>query len=73
MVSYFIYIYIFYFFNFFVVVVAVVVIESNLLKNYPKDFKQVYYERYVDNIFVCLINKKMCNFFLNMLVKRHKP
>ena len=30
--------------------------ESNFLKDCPKDFKPVYYKRYVDNIFV-LFNK----------------
>ena len=30
--------------------------ESNWLKDYPKDFKPVYYKRYVDDIFI-LFNK----------------
>ena len=41
-------------------------IESNWLKDCPKDFKPVYYKRYVDDILFCLINHNMHNFFLNI-------
>ena len=40
--------------------------ESNWLKDCPKDFKPVYYKRYVDDILFCLINQNMYNFFLNI-------
>ena len=40
--------------------------ESNWLKDCPKDFKPVYYKRYVDGIFLCLINQNMHNFFFNI-------
>ena len=40
--------------------------ESNWLKDCPKDFKLVYYKRYVDDFSLCLINQNMHNFFLNI-------
>ena len=41
-------------------------IESNRLKDCPKDFKPVYYKRCVDGILFCLINQNMHNFFLSI-------
>ena len=40
--------------------------ESNWLKDCPKDFKPVYYKRYVMIFLFCLINHNMRNFFLNI-------
>ena len=37
--------------------------ESNWLKDCPRNFKPIYCKRYVDDIFVCLINQNMRNFF----------
>ena len=44
--------------------------ESNWLKDFPKDFKFVYYKRYGMIFLFCLINQNMCIFFLNISIKK---
>ena len=46
--------------------------ESNWLKDCPKDFKPVYYKRYVDDIFVLFNKPKHAQFFLEYMNKKHK-
>ena len=41
--------------------------ESNWLKDCPKDFKPVYYKRYVDDIFVLLNKPQHAQFFLEYM------
>ena len=45
--------------------------ESNWLKDCPKDFKHVYYERYVDDIFVLFNKPEHEQFFLEYVNKKH--
>ena len=44
--------------------------ESNWLKDFPKDFKSVYYKRYGMIFLFCLINQNMRFFFLNISIKK---
>ena len=46
--------------------------ESNWLKDCPKDFKPVYYKRYVDDIFVLFNKPEHAHFFLEHMNKKHK-
>ena len=46
--------------------------ESNWLKDCPKDFKPVYYKRYVDDIFVLFNKPEHAQFFLEYMNKKHK-
>ena len=46
--------------------------ESNWLKDFPKDFKPVYYKRYVHNIFVLFNKPEDVQFFLEYRNKKHK-
>ena len=46
--------------------------ESNWLKDCPKNFKPIYYKRYVDNIFVLLNKPEHAQFFLEHINKKHK-
>ena len=46
--------------------------ESNWLKDCPKDFKPVYYKRYVDDIFVSFNKPEHAQFFLEYMNKKHK-
>ena len=46
--------------------------ESNWLKDCPKDFKPVYYKRYVDEIFVLFNKPEHAQFFLEYINKKHK-
>ena len=46
--------------------------ESNWLKDCPKDFKPVYYKRYVDDIFVLFNKPEHAQFFLGYINKKHK-
>ena len=46
--------------------------ESNWLKDCPKDFKSVYYKRYVDDIFVLFNKLEHAQFFLEYMNKKHK-
>ena len=46
--------------------------ESNWLKDYRKDFKPVYYKRYVDDIFVLFNKPEHAQFFLECMNKNHK-
>ena len=45
--------------------------ESNWLKDCPKDFKPVYYKRYVDDIFVLFNKPEHAQFFLEYINKKH--
>ena len=45
--------------------------ESNWLKDCPKDFKPVYYERYVDDIFVLFNKPEHAPFFLEYINKKY--
>ena len=47
-------------------------LQSNWLKNCPKDFKPVYYKRYVDDIFVLFNKPEHAQFFLEYMNKKHK-
>ena len=46
--------------------------ESNCLKDCPKDFKPVYYKRYVDGFFALFNKPKHAQFFLEYVNKKHK-
>ena len=46
--------------------------KSNWLKDCPKDFKPVYYKRYVDDIFVLFNKPEHAQFFLESMNKKHK-
>ena len=46
--------------------------ESNWLKDCPKDFKPVYYKRYVDDILVLFNKAEHVQFFLEYMNKKHK-
>ena len=46
--------------------------KSNWLKDCPKDFKTVYYKRYVDDIFVLFNKPEHAQFFLEYMNKKHK-
>ena len=46
--------------------------ESNWLKDCLKDFKPVYYKRYVDDIFVLFNKQEHGQFFLEYMNKKHK-
>ena len=46
--------------------------KSNRLKVCPKDFKPVYYKRYVDDIFVLFNKPEDEQFFLQYVNKKHK-
>ena len=46
--------------------------KSNWLKNCPKDFKPVYYKRYVDHIYSLLNKPEHAQFFLEYINKKHK-
>ena len=46
--------------------------ESNWLKDYRKDFKPVYYKRYVDDIFVLFNKPEHVQFFLEYMNKKLK-
>ena len=42
------------------------------MKEYPKDFKPVYYKTYVDDIFVVFNEPEHVQFFLEHMNKKHK-
>ena len=46
--------------------------KSNWLKDCPKNFKPIYYKRYVDDIFVLFKKPEHANFFLEYINKKHK-
>ena len=46
--------------------------ESNCLKDCPKDFKPLYYKRYVDDIFALFNKPEHAQFFLDYINKKHK-
>ena len=46
--------------------------ESNWLKDCPKNFKPIYYKRYVDDIFVLFNKPEHVHFFLEYINKKHK-
>ena len=46
--------------------------KSNQLKDFPKDFKPIYYKIYVDDIFVLLNKPEHAQFFLEYMDKKHK-
>ena len=46
--------------------------KSNWLKDCPKDFKPVYYRRYMDDIFVLFNKPEHAQFFLEYMNKKHK-
>ena len=46
--------------------------ESNWLKDFPKDFKSVYYKRYGMIFLFCLTNQNMRIFFLNIFNEKDK-
>ena len=46
--------------------------ESNWLKNCPRNFKPIYYKRYVDDTFVLLNKPEHAQFFLGYINKKHK-
>ena len=46
--------------------------KNNWLKDCPKDFKPVYYKRYVDDIFVLFNKPEREQFFLQYMNKKHK-
>ena len=46
--------------------------ESNWLKDCPKDYKPVYYKRYMDDIFVLFNKSEHPQFFLEYINKKHK-
>ena len=46
--------------------------ESNWLSDCPKDFKPVYYKRYVDDVFVLFNKPEHAQFFLEYMNKKHK-
>ena len=46
--------------------------DSNWLKDCPKDFKPVYYKRYVDDIFVFFNKPEHAQFFFEYMNKKHK-
>ena len=47
-------------------------INSRAEINCPKDFKAVYYKRYVDDIFVLFNKPEHAQFFLEYMNKKHK-
>ena len=46
--------------------------ERNWLKDCPKNFKPIYYKRYVDDIFVLFNKPEHAQFFLEYINKKHK-
>ena len=46
--------------------------ESNCLKDCPKDFKLVYYKRYVHHIFILFNKPEHAQVFLDCINKKHK-
>ena len=46
--------------------------ESNWLKDCLKNFKPIYYKRYVDDIFVLFKKPEHVQFFLEYINKKHK-
>ena len=46
--------------------------QSNRLNDCPKDFKPVYYKRYVDDIFVLFNKPEHAQFFLAYMNKKHR-
>ena len=46
--------------------------ESNWLKDCPKNFKAIYYKRYVHDIFVLFNKPERAQFFLEYINKKHK-
>ena len=46
--------------------------KSNWMKDCPKDFKPVYYKRYVDDIFFRFNKLEHARFFLEFINKKHK-
>ena len=47
-------------------------LQSNWLKDCPKNFKPVYYKRYVDDIFALFNKPEHAQFFLEYMNKKHK-
>ena len=45
--------------------------ESNWLKDCPKNFKPIYYKRYVDDIFVLFTKPEHAQFFPKYINKKH--
>ena len=45
--------------------------ENNWLKDCPKNFKPIYYKRYVDDIFVLFNKPEHAQFFLEYINKKH--
>ena len=46
--------------------------EGNWVKDCPKDFRLIYYKRYVDDIFVLFNEPEHAQFFLKYINKKHK-
>ena len=46
--------------------------EGNWVKDCPKDFRPIYYKRYVDDIFVLFNEPEHVQFFLKYINKKHK-